>query len=142
VYQVIAALVQRLPPAGISPEQLRRRDWWSGPEVYILVDDYDLVATTTNPLAPLLEYLPQARDLGLHVVITRRAGGAGRALFDPVISRIRELASPGILLSGPREEGAIFGNVRPQPLPPGRGWLVTRRHGARLVQLAWNPPAG
>jgi ESX secretion system protein EccC len=141
VNQVIAALKQRLPPPDISPEQLRRRDWWSGPEVYILVDDYDLVATAVNPLAPLLEYLPQARDLGLHVVVTRRIGGASRAMFDPMIARIREVASPGIMLSGPREEGALFGTIKPQQLPPGRGWLFTRRHGARLIQLAWTPPA-
>jgi S-DNA-T family DNA segregation ATPase FtsK/SpoIIIE len=33
----------------------------------------------------------------------------------------------------------LLGNMKPQPLPPGRGWLITRRHGARLVQLAWSP---
>ena len=50
------------------------------------------------------------------------------------------VASPGIMLSGPREEGALFGTIKPQALPPGRGWLFTRRDGARLVQLAWTPP--
>ena len=35
----------------------------------MLVDDYDLVATgRANPLAPLLDYLSQARDVGLHLV--------------------------------------------------------------------------
>ncbi len=43
-------------------------------------------------------------------------------------------------MSGDREEGALFGNVKPQPLPAGRGWLVTRREGAQLVQLAWLDP--
>ena len=62
-------------------------------------------------------------------------------MFDPVVGRIRELASPGILMSGPKEEGPIFGNLKPQFLPPGRAWLVTRREGQRLVQLAWVPPA-
>ena len=61
------------------------------------------------------------------MVLTRRIGGASRAMFDPVIGRIRELASPGIMMSGPREEGALFGNIKPQLLPPGRGWLFTRR---------------
>jgi S-DNA-T family DNA segregation ATPase FtsK/SpoIIIE len=45
------------------------------------------------------------------------------------------------MMSGPREEGALFGNIKPQILPPGRAWLFTRRNGARLVQLAWSPPA-
>jgi S-DNA-T family DNA segregation ATPase FtsK/SpoIIIE len=54
--------------------------------------------------------------------------------------RLRELGSPGILLSGDREEGTLLGNVRPSAQPPGRGWLVTRRGGNQLVQLGWLPP--
>ena len=73
--------------------------------------------------------------------ITRRSGGASRALYDPVIMRLRELGSPGIVMSGDKNEGVLLGNVKPSPQPPGRGWLVTRREGARLVQLAWLPPA-
>jgi S-DNA-T family DNA segregation ATPase FtsK/SpoIIIE len=142
VRQVTTVLRERLPGPEVTAEQLRDRGWWKGPEVFLLVDDYDLVAgSAVNPLAPLLEFLPQARDIGLHVVLTRRIGGASRALFDPMIARIRELASPGIMMSGPREEGALFGTIKAQPLPPGRGWLFTRRHGARLIQLAWTPPA-
>jgi S-DNA-T family DNA segregation ATPase FtsK/SpoIIIE len=91
-------------------------------------------------LLPLLEFMAQGRDIGLNVVVTRRAGGASRAMFDPVISRISELASPGMLMSGPRDEGALLGNIKPQTLPAGRGWLVTRREGAQLVQLGWLPP--
>jgi len=141
VQQVVAAMRDRLPGPDITPEQLRNRSWWRGPELYVLVDDYDLVATgPANPLAPLLEFVAQGRDIGLHLVITRRAGGAGRAMFDPIIGRIRDVASPGIIMSGPRDEGPLLGNVRPQLLPPGRGWYVTRRHGAQMVQLAWLPP--
>ncbi|WP_370384331.1 type VII secretion protein EccCa [Catenulispora sp. GAS73] len=139
---VVTVLRERLPGPDVTAEQLRTRSWWKGAEVYVLVDDYDLVAgAATNPLAPLVEFLAQGRDLGLHLILTRRIGGASRAMFDPVIARIRELAAPGIMMSGPREEGALFGNLKPQPLPPGRGWLITRRDGARLVQLAWCPPA-
>jgi DNA segregation ATPase FtsK/SpoIIIE, S-DNA-T family len=120
---------------------LHTRSWWTGPELVILVDDYDLVSSGPGgPLAPLVDFLAQGRDIGLHVVVTRRVGGASRALYDPLIGRVRELASPGVLMSGPREEGVLLGNLKPQPLPPGRGWLITRRHGARLVQLAWSPP--
>ncbi|BBH66791.1 type VII secretion protein EccC [Actinoplanes sp. OR16] len=138
INQVATAMRERLPGPDVTPEMLASRSWWKGPQLYVLVDDYDLVGQA--PLQPLLEFLPQARDIGLHVVLTRRAGGASRALFEPIVSRIRELASPGILMSGPREEGAIFGTLKPQPLPAGRAWMVTRKHGARLVQLAWSPP--
>ena len=133
---------KRRPGPDVTPEQLRTRSWWEGPELFVLVDDYDLVAGGRNPLQPLLEYLSQARDVGLHLVLARRAGGAARALYDPIIQRLRELGSPGLVMSGDREEGVLLGNVRPSALPPGRGWLVTRRQGARLVQLAYlEPPA-
>jgi S-DNA-T family DNA segregation ATPase FtsK/SpoIIIE len=142
VEQAATVMRERLPGPDVTPEQLRNRSWWKGPDLFLLIDDYDLVAGgAVNPIAQLLEFLPQARDIGLHVVITRRIGGASRAMFDPVIGRIRELASPGIMMSGPREEGPLFGSMKPQHLPPGRGWLFTRREGARLVQLAWTPPA-
>jgi DNA segregation ATPase FtsK/SpoIIIE, S-DNA-T family len=142
ISQVVTVMQKRLPGPDVTPEQLRSRSWWRGPELYLLIDDYDLVAGAgSNPVAPLLDFLAQGRDIGLHVIVTRRVGGASRAMFDPVVARIRELASPGILMSGPREEGPIFGSLKPQFLPAGRGFLVTRRDGARLVQLAWVPPA-
>ncbi|MGY0233292.1 type VII secretion protein EccCa [Longispora urticae] len=138
---VRAAMVDRMPGPDVTPQQLRDRSWWYGPDVFVLVDDYDLVAGSAgNPLTALSEYLPQARDLGLHLIITRRMGGASRALYDPVIQRLRELDCPGLLMSGNRDEGAIFGNLKPSQLPPGRGTLVRRRDGANLIQLAWSDP--
>ena len=56
-----------------------------------------------------------------------------------MIARIRELASPGIMMSGSKEEGALFGTIRRSPCRPAARWLVTRRHGTRLVQLAVPP---
>jgi DNA segregation ATPase FtsK/SpoIIIE, S-DNA-T family len=131
------SMVQRLPGPDVTPDQLRTRSWWRGPELYLLVDDYDLVATAgNNPLTPLLELLPQARDIGLHVLITRRVGGAARALYEPVIQRMRELETPALLMSGRPEEGVLFGNLKPSPQPAGRGTLIRRSDGMQLVQTA------
>lgn len=138
--EVATLMRRRLPGPETTPAQLRDRSWWTGPEVYILIDDYDLVVSPSgNPLAPLVEVLPQARDVGVHVVLARRSGGAGRALFEPVLSRIRDLEPLTLILSGSRDEGALIGSVRPGPQPAGRGTLVSRE-GSRLVQLAWSPP--
>ncbi|PWU49654.1 type VII secretion protein EccCb [Micromonospora globispora] len=135
------ALVQRLPGPDVTAEQLRSRSWWQGPDVYVLVDDYDLVASSgSNPLNALHELLPQARDIGLHLIIARRVGGAARALYEPVLQRLREVDSPGLLMSGNREEGALLGGLRPQSMPAGRGTLVCRRDGARVIQTAWSEP--
>ncbi|RKN17047.1 type VII secretion protein EccCa [Micromonospora musae] len=133
-------LARRIPGPEVTSEQLRERSWWSGPELFVLVDDYDLVATgPANPLRALEEYLPQARDIGLHLVLARRSGGAARAQYEPIVQRLRELATAGLVMTGSPDEGALVGPVRPGPLPPGRGRLVTRREGVRLVQLAHLP---
>ena len=130
------ALVSRLPPADLTADQLRNRSWWHGSDLFIIVDDYDLVAGATNPLLPLVDLLPQAREIGLHLILARSAGGAGRAMFEPVIQRLREMGSAALLMSASKDEGPIFG-VKPQTLPPGRGYLATRRVDPRLVQTAF-----
>ncbi len=146
VREVAGSLRRRLPGPDVTARELRERSWWSGPEVFVLVDDYDLVAPTgahvtrANPLLALLEFLPQAKDIGLHLVVARRCGGAGRALFDPVLGRLRELSAPGLVMNGSPDEGALVGSVKPGPQPPGRGTLVDRRRGVRRIQLAWSPP--
>ncbi|MFD1320822.1 type VII secretion protein EccCa [Micromonospora sonneratiae] len=140
IESVAGYMQRRLPGPDVTPAQLKDRSWWTGPELFVLVDDYDLVATgPANPLRALEDYLPQARDVGLHLVLTRRSGGAARSLYEPIIQRLRELSSPGLVMAGDREEGALIGNVRPGQLPPGRGRLVTRKEGVRLIQLAYHP---
>jgi S-DNA-T family DNA segregation ATPase FtsK/SpoIIIE len=140
VSDVAEVLQRRMPPAQASIEQLRNRSWWSGPEVYVVVDDYDLVATTSgSPLAPLVEYLPFAVDVGLHVIVARRSAGVTRAMFDPLLSGLRDAGAMGLIMSGSPDEGAVIGSVRPTPLPPGRGTLVTRSRADQLVQVAWTP---
>ena len=85
--------------------------------------------------------MAQARDVGLHIAVARRSGGASRALYEPVIQSMRDLAMPGILLAGSRDEGALIGNLRPGPAQAGRGKMLTRDRGAEVVQLAWTDPA-
>jgi len=125
---VARQLRERVPGQEITPEQLRRRDWWTGPELYFLIDDYDLVASAaSSPFLPLVEFLPQAGDVGLHVVVARGAAGSMRSGMDPVLRRLQEVNTPDLALSCPPTEGPLLGNVRPRQFPPGRALLLTRR---------------
>jgi S-DNA-T family DNA segregation ATPase FtsK/SpoIIIE len=143
VEQLTAKLSERMPPPGISSRELRRRDWWSGPELYAVVDDYDLVAGTAGqrgPLAPLADYLTHAADIGFHLVIARRVTGAGRALMsDPLVSRMQEFGTGGLILSGDPREGALIGDQRAARRPAGRGVLVGRRIEPAIVQTVLDP---
>lgn len=132
----------RIPGPDVTPEQLRERSWWSGAEGFVLVDDYDLVATSQgNPLATLQPLLAQASDVGLHVILTRRTGGASRAAYDPIIQRFTDLGVTGILLGGSPDEGALIGRVKPVPSVPGRAQIVSREKGLVAAQLVFSPPA-
>ncbi|OKI85866.1 type VII secretion protein EccCa [Micromonospora sp. CB01531] len=138
VADAVAGLRGRVPGADITPEQLRSRDWWSGPRLFVLVDDYDLLGGIDGPLLPLVPYLPQGADIGFHMVLTRGAVNVMRMSMDPLIRRLQETNSPDLALSCPPNEGPLLGGIKPRQLPPGRALLCTRR-GSRLVQTAWNP---
>ncbi|MBH0777552.1 type VII secretion protein EccCa [Nocardia bovistercoris] len=132
---------KRTPGPDVTPQQLRDRSWWSGPELYVIIDDYDLVATSMgNPTSVLVEHLPHARDLGFHLIIARRSGGAARAMYEATLARMKDLGSAGLIMSCNKDEGVMMGTVRPSPLPPGRGHFITR-NAQELIQLAWMPPA-
>ena len=132
----------RIPGADVTPDQLRTRSWWKGAEGFVLIDDYDLVSTSQgNPVAVLAPLLAQAADLGLHVILTRRTGGASRAAYDPIIQRMTDLGATGILLSGSPEEGQLIGKVKAIPAIPGRAQIVSRDRGLVAAQLLWVPPS-
>ena len=132
----------RLPGSDVTAEQIRERTWWAGPEVGSLGDDYDLGATSSgNPLMELIDLLPQAGDIGLHVIITRRMGGASRAAYEKVLQMMNDLAVTGILLSGNPSEGAIINGVKPKRAIAGRAQVVHRELGVVAAQLTWPPPA-
>ncbi len=143
VAEMAEFLRTRVPGPDVTADQLRNRSWWTGPDLFVVVDDYDLVVSSQgSPLAPLVDLIPQARDIGLHLVLTRRSGGASRALYEPVIQALRDLSMPGLLLSGSPDEGQLIGPLKPMPALPGRGRILTRAGGVQVVQTAWTDPAG
>lgn len=139
VMGLVDILKSRLPGPDVTPEQLRNRSWWTGKDIFLLVDDYDLVAPKSgaNPLLPIVPYLAQASDIGLHVVVARRAGGASRAMYDPVLQSFQDLGMTGILLDGDPNEGQLIGRVKPKRAVPGLAQVVTRDSGLFVAQFAY-----
>jgi S-DNA-T family DNA segregation ATPase FtsK/SpoIIIE len=137
-------LAGRLPPAGITARELRARRWWDGPDLYLVIDDYDLVTTTPpSPLAVVADYIPQAREIGLHVVLARRVSGMSRVTAaDQLLTRIRDLGTSGIVMSGDPREGVVLGGERALERPPGRGVLVGRGGSPVVVQVALSDGEG
>ncbi|MCC2594564.1 type VII secretion protein EccCa [Tessaracoccus sp. OS52] len=135
--QAAEAVRARLPGPDVTQQQLRDRSWWKGSEMFVIVDDYELVATQSgNPMAHFADLVNQAGDIGLHIILARSMGGAGRAAFgDPLITKMKESVNPGLIMSGTKDEGALWSDVKPSPMPPGRGTLITRSFKG-LIQTA------
>ncbi|ONI76974.1 secretion protein EccC [Actinosynnema sp. ALI-1.44] len=135
------SLHKRVPGPEISSEQLRRRDWWEGPQLFVVVDDYDLMSTGMGmgtPMDTLLPLLAQGVHIGFHLILARSSANAMRGMMDPLMRRLWELGSPALLFSYPKEEGKFLGEAAPRTLPPGRAQLVTRR-GVKLIQTGFVP---
>ncbi|WP_370462430.1 type VII secretion protein EccCa [Nocardiopsis sp. FR6] len=134
------SLKERLPGPDVTPKQLRERSWWKGLDLYIVVDDMDMLGSRANPLAPLAPFIPQGADLGLHVIAARRTGGAARAMFEPVLQALNDMATPGMLFSGDRMEGRLANGTASRQLPVGRAQLARRGQRPDLVQVGWSEP--
>ncbi|MEV0263961.1 type VII secretion protein EccCa [Streptomyces sp. NPDC050617] len=134
---VSRAMRERLPGQDITPAQLKRRDWWEGPELFMVIDDYDMVSggSMSNHFGPMLDYLAQGVELGLHLIVARSANGASRAMSDALLRRLLEVNTPALLMSCPPSEGYLFGDIKPMQLPVGRALHITRR-GIVQVQTA------
>ncbi|MEU0506996.1 type VII secretion protein EccCa [Nocardia sp. NPDC005998] len=133
----------RRPPDGVTSQQLKDRSWWSGPEIFVVIDDYHMVAQRgmPNPLEPLKDIIVDGRDTGLHVIAARSIAQADTALYDSVLGQIKNLNSSGFIMDGSKLDGILIGDVKPTKQPVGRGIFVEPLQSRRdLVQSAWTPP--
>ncbi|WP_410652253.1 hypothetical protein [Amycolatopsis sp. cmx-4-54] len=133
---VAGSLRKRLPGPDVTQEQLKKRSWWTGPELFVVVDDYDLVHGADS-LEPLREFLPLAKDVGLHLIIAGRTTSSDKQASDPIADQLRAIGTPGLVGNGDPAHGPQIGPVAPALLPPGRATMVSRKHGRYPAQIAW-----
>ncbi|MEJ5927963.1 type VII secretion protein EccCa [Corynebacterium sp. H128] len=139
VASTVATLRTRLPGPEVTAQQLKERSWWEGPEIFVLIDDTELLPE--GALQPLVELIPHARDIGLHVVLARKAGGIGRALYSQFFAALRDSIPGVLLLDADPEEGRIFG-IKPTRQIPGRGQWQVRGTTVGACHVAFVKPEG
>jgi DNA segregation ATPase FtsK/SpoIIIE-like protein len=82
-------LLPRLPPKGLSQEELRALKPWEGCRHFVLIDDVqDLRKEQSYPPKPpvgaaLWMLMERARQIGLHVFTTRNSANFGTLQMDP-----------------------------------------------------------
>ncbi|KBB89234.1 ESX-5 secretion system protein EccC5 [Mycobacterium tuberculosis M2138] len=134
--ELAAALAGREPPPGLSAEELLSRSWWSGPEIFLIVDDIQqLPPGFDSPLHKAVPFVNRAADVGLHVIFTRTFGGWSSAGSDPMLRALHQANAPLLVMDADPDEGFIRGKMKGGPLPRGRGLLMAEDTGV-FVQVA------
>lgn len=132
-----ALFASRMPTTDQTQEELAagtRR--WSGPEIFVLIDREETLATwdtggfvpgTGYPLGSLTPYITRGREVGMHLVVSRRIAQWGRTQTNPIVGEMVKAKSAAIVMDGDPGEGPIIGDTKARPAPPGRGLYVTDR---------------
>lgn len=131
VEELAQLMIHRLPPSGLSQEELLNRNTWDGPRHFVLIDDEQELrphggigkAAATAPLWSLIE---RSRDIGLHVIASRLPGNwAGVSMMNPFLQKLIGSRAPTLFMDNDPATVKVFGRVSAQQLPVGRGLLVT-----------------
>ncbi|GAQ32802.1 type VII secretion protein EccCb [Mycobacterium pseudoshottsii JCM 15466] len=132
-----ALLAERMPDTDQTQEELAtgaRR--WSGPEIFVFIDREEtlagwdsggFIAGTGYPLATLAQFIVRGKEVGLHLVVSRRIAQWGRTQANPILSEMLKAKSPAVVMDGDPGEGPIIGTTKAAPADPGRGLYVTDR---------------
>lgn len=128
---LVAILRDRLPPAGLTQQELLDRSAWQGAHHFLLIDDEQELRPHGGigkpaATAPLWGLIERSREIGLHVIASRLPGNwAGVSVMNPFLQRLTASRSPTLFMDNDPANVKVFGRVSAQQLPPGRGLLVT-----------------
>lgn len=143
-------LAQRVRPDDVTQAEiaagLRR---WSGPEIFVLVDnEHELEAWVARAygkpfaLENVAAFIKRGQEVGLHVIVARRINGWAR-ISTALMSELLDGLCPVVVMSGERNEGKIVGDVFAESkLPPGRGTYVEDDEHIARAHFAVPDPVG
>jgi type VII secretion protein EccCa/type VII secretion protein EccCb len=124
-------LRDRLPPSGLTQEELISRSMWEGPRHFVLIDDEQELRPSgvlgkQAATAPLWSFIERCREVGLHVIVSRLPGNwAGVSAMNPLLQKLTGSRAPTLFMDNDPQAVKVFGRISAQQLPPGRGLLVT-----------------
>jgi S-DNA-T family DNA segregation ATPase FtsK/SpoIIIE len=133
----------------LSMATMRDRSWYSGPEVFILIDDANSFATASanyattakSGMETLIDLVNGRPDLGLHVYTTGPAQGfAMTSQTNKLYTGMLAKNSAMVLLSGPPKEGPLPGQAKFAKRRAGQGLLYTPADNiGEVIQLGHSP---
>ena len=131
VAELAEVLADRLPPSGLTQEELLARRNWEGPHHFLLIDDEQELRPggavgKQAATAPLWNLIERGREIGLHVIAARLPGNwAGASAMNPFLQKLTGARTPTLFMDNDGGAVKVFGRISAAQLPPGRGLLVT-----------------
>lgn len=129
--ELAARIAERLPPSGLTQEELLARPAWAGPHHFVLIDDeHELrpngVIGKQAATAPLWNLIERGREVGLHVIAARLPGNwAGVSAMSPFLQKMTGSRAPTLFMDNDPQVVKVFGRTSAQQLPAGRGLMVS-----------------
>ncbi len=141
IRELVAELDNRQPPPGTTQQEMMTKTFWSGPAIFVVIDDAGVWPTMDNPLMALGPHIEGARDTGLHVfAATAVANWNQVAIGSSVLGKLRASLAPILILDGRRDAGKIVADIFAEPQRPGKATYFTRS-GTTGALIGWsNPP--
>jgi len=131
IAQLVAELQDRLPPSGLTQEELLNLKSWEGAHHFVLIDDEHELRPHNQTLkpaatAPLWGLIERSREVGLHVIASRLPGNwASQVVMNPLLQKLTGSRSPTLFMDNDPAVVKVYGRTSAQQLPAGRGILVT-----------------
>jgi type VII secretion protein EccCb len=131
IRELTALLQERLPPSGLTQEELLNLKSWEGPHHFILIDDEHELRPHNQGIrpaatAPLWGLIERSREIGLHIIASRLPGNwAAQVVMNPFVQKLTGSRSPTLFMDNDPANVKVFGRMSAQQLAPGRGLLVT-----------------
>ena len=133
-------MTERQPPPGTSQHDLLTKRFWTGRQFFVIADDISSWHTAAHPMAPLVPFVEQGADLGLHIIATADIRSwSFQSQGNGVLGRMVGALPPVIALDGRRSHGQIMNGVHAEAQRPGKGTLITRS-AQDGVLVAWSEP--
>ena len=129
--ELVGIMADRLPPSGLTQEELLARRNWDGPHHFVLIDDEQELRPggavgKQAATAPLWNLIERGREIGLHVITARLPGNwAGVSAMSPFLQKLTGARTPTLFMDNDPASVKVFGRISAAQLPPGRGLLVT-----------------
>ena len=134
-----------------NPEMIQDRSYFTGPEIYVFVDNAESFLTNgyaKGPLEKALEVLPNY-DVGIHFIMVTQASNLPTTMSsNKGMLSLADNHNPLFLLhSGPASAGAIIMSTKTRfmDMPKGRVQMFNRQEFSGRdvphVQIAYTPPA-